>query len=188
MEDLAVKIINYLYALGGLAFVLEYMISKEKGEALVLKLIDWSDLLAPKNIDGLISRVSLFFLEKYDKIYGRRYFRRKEWIASAGIAFTYCYAFYLIEKAIGFESSLAKQIGYWFVPTVIADVISINFTRILLSKVTNNPNKYLKYLIYDIIVCFFCFYICFSFTILYLWISSDYGVSLTTPMEPPMIG
>ena len=162
--------------LGTIAFISEYLISKEKGEALVLKLIDISQFLSSKNVDKLISRVSLYLSERYDKIYGKRYFGRKEWIISSFIAFTYCYVFYMIESQMGFKSSIFKQLGYWFIPNLVADVLSINFTRWLLSKIYRDPSKYIKYLFYDVLFFALSFYICFSFTILFLSIYSEYSV------------
>lgn len=173
MEQILIGVINYIYMLGALAFVFEYLISRKKGEQLVLKLIDWSNYLSSKEIDNLISKVSLFFSKKYDKLYGEKYFGKKEWIFSSIIAFTYCYVFYLAERNIGLESTLAKQLGYWFIPNLVADIISINFTRWLLKKLYSHPEKYIQYLIYDIFIFIVCFYICFSFTIIYLSIFSE---------------
>jgi hypothetical protein len=175
MEKILIHSINYIYSLGALAFILEYVFSKEKGEAFTLKLIDWSNYLSRKQIDRLIAKVSKFFSEKYDAIYGNKYFGKKEWVISSTIAFTYCYLFYIVEKNIGFQSTLIKQLGYWFIPNLIADIISINFTRWLLSKLYNYPEKYIKYLIFDILVFILCFYICFSFTMIYLSIFSQYS-------------
>jgi len=176
MENIVVFIINYIYMLGALAFVSEYLISRDKGDILTLKLIDLKDFLSFKKIDKLISRVSLFLLEKYDHFYGKKYFGIREWTTSSIIAFTYCYAFYLIEKSIGYQSTLAKQLSYWFIPNLIADIASINFTRWLLKKIYKNPNKYFKYLLYDILAFLCFFYICFSFTMIYLYLYSNYDI------------
>ncbi|MCF8026434.1 MAG: hypothetical protein K9K82_13230 [Desulfobacteraceae bacterium] len=177
MEDVVVKIINYIYMLGALAFVLEYVVSHEKGEALALRLIDWSNSLSSKNVDKLVSRVSLSFSEKYDRIYGKKYFGKREWLASAAIAFTYCQLFYLAEKAIGFDTNLAKQLEFWFLPNLVADMLSLNFTRWLLRRLQTHPEKYLQYLFYDLLMVLFCFYLCFSFTIIYLTIFSEYSLT-----------
>lgn len=174
MEELVVYLINYLYVLGAIAFVLERIISKKKGEAFVLKLIDASQYLSRKEFDSLIIRVSSYFSRIYDNFFGEKYFGKKEWLLSSAIAFSYCYIFYLAERMTGFESSLAKQLGFWFVPNLIADIISINFTRWILKRLCKDPSKYLLYVFYDLSIIAICFYICFSFTIIYLFLFSDH--------------
>ena len=95
---------------------------------------------------------------------------------SAVIAFTYCHVFYLAENAIGFDSTLVKQLAYWFIPNLVADIISINFTRWMLKKISKHPEKYLEYLVYDILMFVASFYICFSFTMIYLAMFSEYTI------------
>lgn len=174
IEKILIDLINYIYALGTIAFISEYLIPKDKGEALALKLIDINHYLSTKNIDKLISHTSLYLSEKFDKVYGKMYFSKREWFISSIIAFTYCYIFYIAETEIGFTSTLFKQLGFWFIPNLIADIISINSTRWLLKKIYRNPQKYLKYLLYDFSIFIISFYVCFSFTIAYLFYISDY--------------
>ena len=66
MENIIVYLINYLYVLGAIAFVLERLISKKKGEAFVLRLIDASQYLSKKEFDTLVIRVSSYFSRIYD--------------------------------------------------------------------------------------------------------------------------
>lgn len=174
METIIVKIINYIGMLCAMAMILEYTVSQKRGEALALRLIDWSSFLSTKNVDKLVSKISLYFSVKYDRLYGEKYFGKREWVISAAITFAYCFIFSLAEKSIGFESNLGKQLGFWFLPNLMSDIISINFTRWLLKKLYTQPEKYLQYLFYDIVVFIGCFYVCFSFTIAYLAIFSEY--------------
>ncbi|MCF8024476.1 MAG: hypothetical protein K9K82_03190 [Desulfobacteraceae bacterium] len=169
------EIINYIGILSAIAMLLEYIISEKKGEALALKLIDWSSFLSTKNIDKLVSNIALYFSAKYDKVYGAKYFGKREWILSAAITFAYCVLLSLAEKSIGFSSNLSRQLFFWFLPNLTADIISINFTRWLLKKLYSKPEKYLQYLVYDVLIFLLCFYICFSFTIMYLSIFSEHS-------------
>ncbi len=177
MEGVFLYLINYLYILGAFAFVLERIISKKKGEAFVLKLIDMSHYFSMKEFDALVRKVSWYFLRLYDNFFGVKYFGIKEWLLSSSIAFSYCYLFYLAEKLTGFETSLTKQMVFWFIPNLIADIVSINFTRWILKKLCKNPSRYFLYFFYDLSIFVICFYICFSFTIIYLFLNSDYSTA-----------
>jgi hypothetical protein len=172
MTELIQTIANYIYVLGAIALILEYTVPKRAGDALILKMIDFSDAITTSKVDGLIRKVARYWLEKYDAIYGSTYFGLREWAVSIGIAFTYCFAFHHAENSIGFNSSLVKQLKFWFVPNLLADIISLNFTRILLKKIFDSPRSCFLYLFYDLIVVILCYYISFSVTIGYLMANS----------------
>lgn len=124
-------------------------------------------------IDRFISKSAKYWLRAYDFLYGPKYFGWRQWAVSGTIVFCYCVLFAYVEERIGFESTVTKQLRFWFVPSLLADVLSVNATRVILNRIALRPREYIVYSLYDIALFMVFYYLSFVVAIHKLY--SDYS-------------
>lgn len=170
MWDLALNLSKYFGVVFSFAFVLEYLVSRKVADTFAEKLIDFSGVIKKENIDASICRFATSIRSRFDTIYGMTYFGVKHFFISSIFVFSYCVIFALLEEHyIGFESSITKQLKFWFIPSLLADICSANFTRWLLGKTVDSPNLYVFHLVMDLVFVLLFFYTSYSVAMFVLY-------------------
>ena len=176
MWSFAVIISEYFGVVFILALILEHLVPQRIADAFAVKLIDFSGVIRKNSVDTSISRCAMIIMNKFNMIYGIKYFGTRQFIISSMLVFLYCTLFAFIERdIIGFhDSTVLKQLKFWFVPSLLADICSVNVTRWLLGKTTYKPKSYISHVAIDLIFVLLFFYISYSIAIVVLYLKAPW--------------
>ena len=176
MYNYLLELAQYVGVLVALAIIADYMIPRCFHNRFANYLTYYRGVITNNQINYFASTAAIFWLKKYNKFYGTIVFGIQQWIISSFMVLIYCILFSIIETISGNDSSITKQLSFWFIPSLLADVFSVNVTRLILKKIAKTPGRYSVYVVWDILLFVLFYYISFSGAIVKLHVVDDYSL------------